>query len=139
APDDVYAAGIRGTVLHYDGSTWSRVEVPSSADFFAIWGSRRDNIVVAGNGGAVIVYNGVAWTRVPQLATNENLRAVHIEPSGTVRVAGWAGTVIERGAQGWRRLIGSPTLTAAAWVDDDLYLVGSAGTMLRRRGNAVES
>ena len=47
--NDVYAVGNRGTILHYDGATWSKMNSgTTSLDFKAIWGSAADDIYVAG-------------------------------------------------------------------------------------------
>ncbi|MBL8986341.1 MAG: hypothetical protein JNJ80_08725 [Gemmatimonadetes bacterium] len=137
-PADVYAVGIRGTLLHYDGVAWTPVAIPSSADFFAIAGRSRTDIILVGNGGAVVSFNGTAWTQAPQTASFENLRAVQFDPSGTARVVGWAGTIIERGPGGWRRGLTAPILLGSALGDDgDLYAVGSSGALLRRRNGVL--
>jgi len=51
-PNDVWAGGADGTLAHWDGKTWSLVEVPSEEgipnDVFAIWGASPDDIWVAG-------------------------------------------------------------------------------------------
>jgi len=139
ASNDVYAVGIRSTVLHYDGASWTPITVPSKADFFAISGTSRHNIMMVGNGGAVVSHNGVSWTLAPQAASVENLRAVWFDRSGTARVAGWSGTVIERGGGGWRNLVTAPILLASAvGADGATYLVGAGGAVLRQRGGRSE-
>ena len=135
ASNDVFAVGIRGTVLHYDGTSWNPTPVPSQADFFAIAGTSRSNIMVVGNGGAVMSHNGVSWTMAPQAASVENLRAVWFDQAGTARIAGWSGTVIERGPSGWRNLVTAPILLASAVGGDGAtYTVGAGGVVFRQRG-----
>lgn len=34
---DVWITGLRGTVVHYDGTTFSRVEVPATKDLVGVW------------------------------------------------------------------------------------------------------
>ena len=51
-PNDVWAAGADGTLAHWDGATWSFVEVPGVEgvpnDLLAIWGASPDDIWVTG-------------------------------------------------------------------------------------------
>ncbi len=51
-PNDVWAAGANGTLAHWDGETWSFVDVPlvenAPNDLLAIWGASADEIWVAG-------------------------------------------------------------------------------------------
>ncbi|MBM4187028.1 MAG: hypothetical protein FJ206_06915 [Gemmatimonadetes bacterium] len=136
---DVYAAGIRGLVLHFDGTSWRPVAVPSSTDFFAVSARSANDIMVVGNNGTVLIYNGVAWTRAPQSASNENLRAIAHDGAGRTLVAGWAGTVIERGPTGWKTQTSSPILLASVTgADGASYAVGAAGTVLRRTAAGIE-
>ncbi|MFN0178637.1 MAG: hypothetical protein ACKVZ0_07520 [Gemmatimonadales bacterium] len=137
SPTDVYAVGIRGLVLHYDGLGWTPVAVPSRADFFAVSATRRNDIMVVGNNGTVLTYNGAAWTQTPQVASSENLRAIAFDGAGGVRVAGWAGTVIERRPSGWRNQLTAPILLAAVADKKGEYFVGSAGAVYRRQGTGV--
>lgn len=136
---EVYAAGIRGTLLRYDGTAWRPVKIPSQADFFAIAGTGRNNIMLAGNSGAVVSFNGTAWTQAPQTASYENFRDIAFDPAGTARVVGWAGTVVERGPNGWRSLLGAPVLLAATLGDDGaVWTVGSGSAVFRWKGAAVD-
>jgi photosystem II stability/assembly factor-like uncharacterized protein len=135
ASNDVYAAGIRGTILHFDGTSWSPVPVPSKADFFAISGTGKTNIMAVGNTGTVINHNGISWTLAPQTASLENLRAISFDPTGTARVAGWSGTVIERSpGTGWRNLVTASLLFGSTiGPDGAVYTVGAAGAVYRQQ------
>jgi len=39
-PNNVYAVGNRGALLHYDGSQWRRIFEQESATFYDVWGPR---------------------------------------------------------------------------------------------------
>lgn len=55
-PDDVFAVGARGTVLHYDGVGWTSVPSSTPRDLFGVTGTIDGSLVVAGgDDGAVIV------------------------------------------------------------------------------------
>lgn len=38
-PDDIWAVGDRGTILHYDGNRWTPEEVPTVENLEVVWGS----------------------------------------------------------------------------------------------------
>ena len=55
-PDDVFAVGARGTILHYDGTGWSGLPSSTARDLFTVTGSLDGRTVVAaGASGAVVV------------------------------------------------------------------------------------
>src|SRR5437868_5832510 len=63
---DVWAVGDLGTIVHYDGTTWSSVSTVASAasDYLrAVWGSSRSDVWAAG-GSCLYHYNGTNWSAV---------------------------------------------------------------------------
>jgi hypothetical protein len=59
----------RDGIQHYDGSTWSAMELPvlPSGDepgpwLLDIWGSSANDVYAVGSGGAVLHYDGTGWT-----------------------------------------------------------------------------
>src|SRR6516225_10866138 len=96
ASNDVWAAGGDGgypeasVVLHWNGSTWTQVRVPSIGSLDAVTVSLA-NVWVAG-GDAVERFNGTAWTSLPA-------------PPGTgVSITGLANTASGLWAVGYRSL-----------------------------------
>jgi hypothetical protein len=78
APNDVWAAGStnyvgQGLLVHWDGSTWARVELPEAIVFRAITALGPDDIWAVGQEStaqfldltAAYHYDGSSWTRVP--------------------------------------------------------------------------
>jgi hypothetical protein len=49
SPADVYAVGDAGTVLHFNGSAWAYVDVPTSATLNAVSGTSAANAFIGGN------------------------------------------------------------------------------------------
>jgi hypothetical protein len=48
-PEDVFAVGLDGTILHYDGSAWSAMDTPFSSSqsppsLYAVWGSGPNDV-----------------------------------------------------------------------------------------------
>jgi hypothetical protein len=63
APDNLYAVGSSGLVMHWDGSSWTQETVPAVGDLLGIWGSAADDIFAVGQGGAILHFDGTAWTQ----------------------------------------------------------------------------
>ena len=67
-PDQVYAVGEAGTVLYWDGQSWTpRVLTDASGaetrDLLAVWGSSPDDVWIGGSGGALWHKQGSGWSK----------------------------------------------------------------------------
>ena len=60
APNDVWVAANGGQMLHYDGASWSTVELGQAATMVDIWGFAPDDIVAVG-GNTLARYDGSSW------------------------------------------------------------------------------
>lgn len=47
-PSSVYAVGYLGTIVHYNGNSWQKVESGTDVDLVDIWGTGDDDIWIAG-------------------------------------------------------------------------------------------
>ena len=70
--DDVFVVGNGGTVLHFDGTSWSRQTSGVDRDLWGVWGNSPDDVwAVGGNGredgqATVIRFDGMTWSAVMQ-------------------------------------------------------------------------
>jgi len=71
APDDVWAVGDNGTIIHWDGVEWRKEIIDPSYSqykFTDVWGFNENEIYVAGriyqDEAALIKYNGSNWETV---------------------------------------------------------------------------
>jgi hypothetical protein len=55
---DVFAVGGSGTILHYDGSSWSSMSSGTSNHLGGVWGSSGSDVFAVGEGGTVLHYSG---------------------------------------------------------------------------------
>jgi len=55
----VYATGQQGTLLRFDGATWTIQSVATMLDLEAVRGTGADNVLVVGAGGTVFRFTGV--------------------------------------------------------------------------------
>lgn len=69
--DEIYAVGNQGTILHYNGSGWARMESGTEADLEGVWGYQlkdadgnitRTDVFAAGSNGTILRYDGTAWS-----------------------------------------------------------------------------
>jgi hypothetical protein len=77
---DVWAVGVAGTILHFDGSRWSCVPSGTLQDLRTVWGSGPDDVWAAGTGRGpgtpeILRWDGRAWARVAY-ATGQNVLAI---------------------------------------------------------------
>jgi hypothetical protein len=70
--NDIFAVGDE-SILHYDGATWTPMQLPvlhpeiitaESTKLKSVWGTASDNVYVVGTHGTIIHYDGVSWTEV---------------------------------------------------------------------------
>jgi hypothetical protein len=70
SPNDIWAAGTFGVIVHYDGTAWSEVSLAAQGIFLTgawhgIWGSASDRVFFVGVGGQVVRWDGALFTEVP--------------------------------------------------------------------------
>lgn len=66
-PDDVFVVGgmpDRGEVVHFDGSTWSTMQIPPVSLLVWVYGFGPDNVIAVGEDGAAIHYDGDVWRQL---------------------------------------------------------------------------
>ena len=57
-PEDVFAVGSGGAILHYDGEEWSVQDSGVTVRLYAVWGSSSSNVFAVGGGGSILRYDG---------------------------------------------------------------------------------
>jgi hypothetical protein len=61
AANDIWAVGEGGTILHYDGSAWSRVTSPTTEQLNAVFGSSANDVWAVGNSGSILRRQSGSW------------------------------------------------------------------------------
>jgi hypothetical protein len=61
--NDVWAVGAGGTILHWDGATWSPSASGTTATLRDVWGSASDDVWAVGPG-TLLHWDGKAWANV---------------------------------------------------------------------------
>jgi hypothetical protein len=103
----VYAVGDTGTIVHYDGTTWSVVMSGTTASLRNVWGTSENNIYAVGTGGAILRYDGTRWSEMPS-GTTEDLIAVGGKSETDVFAVSAIGSVLRYNGTSWSRLASEP-------------------------------
>ncbi|MFK7986418.1 MAG: WD40/YVTN/BNR-like repeat-containing protein [Sandaracinaceae bacterium] len=145
AADDVWAVGgsarfpsmAEPTVIHYDGSSWSVVELPALertgvAAYFKVWGSSANDVYVVGDAGVVLHWDGTTWTELFVGATDDLVALWGTGPDNIVAVGGRGNGIVSHwdGSE-WRSVNLSPLRGLnGVWMRDPgvAHLVGLGGT-----------
>jgi len=140
AANDLFVAGDDGTVLHWNGATWSRMNTGTTVGLRRVWGTSGRDVYVSGEGGTLLHYDGTAWSRVA-VPTDQDLTRVWGSSAGDVYVGGANATLLHFDGFAWSAvaLPIEPTATVnAVWgtSSDNVYVAGSAGLLLRWDGAA---
>jgi hypothetical protein len=138
---DVFAVGQAGTILHYDGSTWSPMDSGTTADLHGVWGTASNDVYAFGDSGTFLRYNGTSW----QLKTSGTTRAFGTAAGVAaneiyVQVCSGFPTVFRYNGSSWGDLsppVGREGLAGLCCTGvGDVYTVGGGGRVLLRAGSS---
>jgi hypothetical protein len=117
ASNNVFAVGTGGTILHYDGESWTNQPSGSTRHLTGVWGSSADNVFVVGGRDTVLQYDGSSWSTldVPGYAINYCVWGTS------------ASNVLVGGSSGIRRFNGT-TWDSILSVSGAASIVGICGT-----------
>ena len=138
APDgSAFAVGGGGVALFWDGSVWTRVDVPGTFTVRWVDALSRDFAVAVGNNGSVFWWNGSAWRYDDTTGTSAGLYGVTIVAEDDIWAAGANGTMIRWDGSAWRTLpTGSTRHFSRPLVlaPDDVYVTGTLGLLMHYDG-----
>jgi hypothetical protein len=61
APNNVFAVGSAGHILHFNGSEWSQMTSSTTQDLEDVWGNAGTNVYTVGNAG-IMHFDGTNWS-----------------------------------------------------------------------------
>ncbi|MFT7583585.1 MAG: hypothetical protein ACI9MR_005272 [Myxococcota bacterium] len=138
--DNVVAVGNNGTIVRYDGATWTSETTPTDQDLWGVWGASADDLWAVGGRGrtdgdaTILRYDGTTWTQVtiPTLQ-KANVRAFYKvwgTAADNVYIVGQNGAVLRwDGTQLNEELVGASDDLIALWGTgpDRIVIVGGRG------------
>jgi hypothetical protein len=92
-PNDVFAVGDEGTILHFTGAGWVPMPTPITKAVHEIWGSSASDVVAVAARGIILHYDGTHWTQM-QSPTDRDLFGVWGSGPGNVFATGVLGVIL---------------------------------------------
>ncbi|MBI3785976.1 MAG: cytochrome P460 family protein [Deltaproteobacteria bacterium] len=129
-----------GLVLHFDGITWSPVDLSSLLPggiptLYKVWGRGVGDVYAVGRNGMILHYDGSVWSVIPS-NTTQPLFTVHGNESLVAASGGFSGGVIlEREGDQFvdRAPLGSPQMNGVfVPTDGQAVAVGIVGSLALR-------
>ncbi|MBI5481009.1 MAG: hypothetical protein HY906_19275 [Deltaproteobacteria bacterium] len=152
APDDIWAVGSAGLVMHWDGTSWTEIQVPLVGDLLGISGVPPDDtnpapeIWAVGLGGAILHYDGTTWTQQQMpfddggVPMGTDLHAVASAGRGLATAVGIDATMVETvtgGASWTKKSVPTQETLNGIWSGGGgSVAVGNLGTILEWDGAA---
>ncbi|MBI4285755.1 MAG: hypothetical protein HY670_07635 [Chloroflexi bacterium] len=133
---DVFAVGSGGTILHYDGTSWSEMTSGTMDTLLAAWGSSASDVFAIGDRGTILHYDGTSWSEM-DTGTTGTLFDVWGSSASDVFAVGSSGTILHYDGTSWSQMSsGTMDTLLAAWGSSasDVFAIGSGGTILHYGG-----
>ncbi len=67
---DVFAVGINGTIVHYNGSAWKSTDNVTTNYLYGVWGSSSSDVFAVGGSGTILHYDGTTWSAMTSGTTS---------------------------------------------------------------------
>lgn len=142
SPSDVWAVGVAGTIVRYDGTKWALVQSGTGPDLRAVWGSSASDVWFVGAGGTILHYDGTAISSVASGTTND-LSGVYGGGATNVFAVGDGDTRLQWDGTSWTTLptlwsgVMYPPKVVGVWTNGgDVFTVGDdpSETLAQRNG-----
>ncbi len=135
---NLFAVGLGGTILHYDGTAWSSQISGTTQDLYGVWGSGASSVYAVGLGGTILHYDGTGWSAAVS-GTLQNLYAVWGSSASDVFAVGAGGTILHYDGVSWSAQTGAVTKDLhGVWGSSgtDVFAVGDSGSVEQYNGTA---
>lgn len=140
AYNDVWVAGEKGTVLHYDGLQWKvAAGVPLSGSLFPLHARAADDVAIADmDSDRLARWNGSAWTLQPK-PQNLIARLLIVDPrtilTTTWAIAGGKGAVNQLQDGVWQTIYQAQgRMLNITMIDGEIWASGLNGKLLHQQG-----
>jgi hypothetical protein len=131
------AVGELGTVLVFDGASWTRRDLPVTSELRAVWGFAPDDVWVVGSY-ATWRWDGTAWRAATGAASRDLYGLWGAAPDDLWAVGAW-GTALHFDGAAWSQVnAGTGLRLRDVWgaAPDDVWAVGERGLLLHWDGAA---
>lgn len=143
APNDVWAVGGSGTIIHWNGETWRKVPSPTKLYLYDIWGVSHNDIYAVGFSLTglyeLLHYDGISWKLVSDRVTpaaSYQFTSIWLVKGGSGFIVGNRG--FERKGNLWERIAGndfSRISRVRGSGINNVFAGGQGGRLLHYNGN----
>lgn len=136
--NNIWVVGDRGTILKWNGGSWSPQISGTTQHLRGVWGSDANNVWAVGDGGVILWWNGGFWS-LQSSYTTQDLNGVWGSKSNRVWVVGSNGTLLKWNGSAWsRQESGSTQHLYGVWGSDssNVWVVGDNGALLKWNGSS---
>jgi len=130
--NNVWVVGNGGTILYYNGSTWTAQTSGTSEDLNGVWGSSATSVWAVGDNGTVLFFDGTSWTAQTS-GTSENLNGVWGSSATSVWAVGGGGVIQFYNGSSWAtQTSGTVNTLESVWGSSatSVWAVGISGTIV---------
>lgn len=137
--DEVFAAGVGGTIVTRQGNGWRPVSQPQSGTISDFWGANSNTIFAAAQD-KILRFNGNIWS-VDFVDDSEgaSYRTIWGRDAHDVYAAGYNGKIIHYDGISWKEFESGVDSTINAIRGDqkgNIYTAGAGGIVMRYDGNS---
>ena len=156
APNDIWAVGSVGTVIHWDGTAWRTVSLGAlntTRDLFDVWASGPNDVWIVGAStatefGLALRYNGTSWSK-PFVMANHDLNGIHGLSANEIYavgdndpILGGAGEFWKWNGSQWSKM--SNGVSGQLWrvfavSSTEIWAMGFQSTLIRHNGTSATS
>ncbi len=135
-PTSAYAVGEFGSVYRWDGTSWTRQSIPTTATLETVWSPSANDAFVGGDNGLIMRFNGTTWTT---MTTPTTASIYNIWGSSATDV--WAvtagGEVLRYNGTTWTisTTASQPLWTVYGVSPTQIVVAGENGVVLRYNGS----
>ena len=139
--NNVWVVGNNGTIVYYNGSTWTTQTSGTTQQLNAVWGTAANSVWVVGSGGVILFWDGSTWEAQPS-GTTENLWGIWGSSATNVFAVGSNGVIRRWNGSSWALSnSGTSEILWAIWGSSatSIWVVGDNGTILFWNGSTWAS
>ncbi len=138
-----FAVGDTGTILQYNGSTWTKIPSPTTKNLLSVYVVSANEAWAVGESGVILKWNGSSWSSFTSPTGSQLNQIVLLDTQGTgTASAGWAvgngGVAITYNGTSWssQNIGGGNRLGVKMFTKDDVWVVGAGGAIVHWDGSA---
>jgi len=143
-PEDGWAVGHRGTIIHYNGTQWQLVDSPTKSRLNDVYFIASNDGWAVGDSGVIVHYNGTDWQNVSTFDSTNNWTSVYFVSQVNGYICNLQGSIVYYDGVNWElnyHIYGAGWQSLYFTSEDEGWVVGYKGKSYYKYGmwNHVDS